>query len=527
MAEQPAALEKEANDRLKDARNGKASWLQDFKECYFFTAPQRQRYQSSETQAPTEPLRDEGELNTSLAGLLAQDFVTEVVNDYMPEAQPWCERGRGMFVPPDVWDKIKDQVGKDDKIIFDGMKSSNLYAETNKIFFPDLGIGTCGCWIDRPRTFGPISVKAIPLRELECALGPDGMIDDRWAIRFTKNCYVKALLPGIKLPDDVQKQIDDKPADKTEIRWGFWRLWARDDDECWQAVVMIKSKLVDSKVLVGEGSCPLIVMRFNPTADWPWGLGPTLTNLPEFRQVDELENQRIRNIELHVAPPFAYPNDSFAAIEEGLEAGYGYPIQRGGGEDIKPIYEPGPPDAANYLYADKEARLRKAHYIGFPEQTGDTPPTLGQWLDEMAREQRRIGGPGAAFYREGPANIFLRFKFLLEAAGVIQPVKVDGRNVALLPYNPAQRAAEQQEIATNVQAIQILSQAFPEEFKVQVDGAATMKAIIDKMRAKLIAFRDAGQIEAAIGQISSLMKGKLGDTGQGAGDPGTTPRIAA
>lgn len=515
-------LEKEANDRLKDARNGKAPWLQDFKECYFFTAPQRQRYVSSETQPPSVPLHDEGELNTSLAGLLAHDFVTEIVNDYMPESQPWCELGRGMFVSEEAFSKVKDQVGKNTEQIFIAMKSSNLYAEVQKIFYPDLSIGTCACWIDRPNTYGPISVKAIPLRELDCTLGPDGEIDDRWAIRFTKNCYVKSLLPGIKLPDDVQKQIDDKPAAKTEIRWGFWRLWDRADDECWQAVVMIKTKLVDSKVLVGEGSCPMVVPRFNPSADWAWALGPTLTNLPEFRQIDELENQRIRNIELHIAPPFAYPDDSFAAIEQGLEAGFGYPIRRGGAEDIKAIYQPGAPDAANFLYEDKEHRLRKAHYVDFPEQTGDTPPTLGQWLDEMARAQRRIGGPGASFYREGPAKIFLRFKFLLEAAGTIQPVKVDGRNVALLPYNPAQRAAEQQEIATNVQAIQIASQAFPEEFKVQIDGAQTMKNLLDKMRAKLVKFRDPDKIEVALKQLALLIKGHLGapaGAGEGAGAP--------
>jgi hypothetical protein len=37
----------------------------------------------------------------------------------------------------------------------------------------------------------------------------------------------------------------------------------------------------------------------------------------------------------------------------------------------------------------------------------------------MARAQRRIGRPGLPFWREGPAKIFLRFKYLLERAGAI------------------------------------------------------------------------------------------------------------
>lgn len=528
MADEPKTdMEKRANERLKDARNGKALWLQDFKESYFLTVPQRHRYQSSETAPPTAPLHDEGECNTMLPALLAQDFVTELVNTYMPEAQPWCERGRGMFVPEEEWKKVKDQVGKDDKIIFEAMKASNLYSETQKIFFPDIAIGTCAMWIRRRVAHEPVSVQAIPLRELECDLGPDGEIDGRWAIRYTKNRYVEALLPGIELPEDVKKQIKDKPDGNTEVRWGFWRLWDRVDDECWQAVVMIKNKLIDDKTLTGEGSCPLIVARFNPSADWPWGLGPTLLGLPEFRQVDELEMQKIKHVDLLLTPPTTFPNDSFANVESGFESGMGYPITPGHEGAIKKIYDPGPADSGMYLTEEKEKRLRKLFFVDFPEQTGDTPPTLGQWLDEMARAQRRIGGPGASFYREGPAKIFLRFKYLLEAAGVIAPVRVDGRNVALLAYNPAQRAAEQQELATNIQFLQLVTQIFPEAAKIQIDDKTTMENLAEKMRAKLIAWRPADQIEKAISQMQQMIKGHLGAgaPGQGAGAPATQPQV--
>jgi hypothetical protein len=525
MAEEATGLEKEALDRRRDAKSWKEKFVLDFKECYFFASPSRQRQISSDTQPPNTPMLDQAELQTSVAMIDAQDFVTEVVNTYMPEAQPWCERGRGMFVPPEIWDKIKEEVGKDDELIFEAMKASNLYTEIQKAFFPDLAIGTCALWIKRRNTFQPINVLAVPLRELEVNLGPEGEVDDRFVVRYTKNRYIETLLPGIDLPQKIKEKIKAKPNDKTEVWWGFWRKWDRDDDECWQEVSFVGTDKVDDKILTGEGSCPLIVPRFNPSADWPWGIGPLYQALPDLRQVDELEGQKVVHIEMLLTPPISYPDDSFTNVEQGLESGMAYPIRQGSEGAIKKIYDPGPADSGIYLTEEKEKRLRKMFFVDFPEQTGDTPPTLGQWLDEMARAQRRIGGPGSSFYREGPAKIFLRFKYLLEAAGVIQPVKVDGRNVSLLPYNPAQRAAEQQEIATNVQAIQILSQAFPEEFKVQIDGEATMRAIIDKMRAKLITFRKADQIKAALAQIAPLIKGHLGDTGQGAGSPASQPQL--
>src|SRR5262245_55978451 len=88
-------LELEANARLEECRKWKSVRQQDFQECYFFAAPHRIRWQSSQARPPTTPIGDAAELQTSEAFLLAGDFVTQLVNTYMPEAQQWCERGPG------------------------------------------------------------------------------------------------------------------------------------------------------------------------------------------------------------------------------------------------------------------------------------------------------------------------------------------------------------------------------------------------------------------------------------------------
>ena len=43
MAEPQSELEVEGLKRLREARRWKELWVIDFKECYFFTAPHRQR----------------------------------------------------------------------------------------------------------------------------------------------------------------------------------------------------------------------------------------------------------------------------------------------------------------------------------------------------------------------------------------------------------------------------------------------------------------------------------------------------
>jgi hypothetical protein len=503
--------ESEALSRLAAARTFKAYNELDYREAYFFAMPNRQRQISSMTAPSQQRLLDAPELNTDQAFVITQDFVTELVNAFMPEALPWCERGPGMDIPPGVWDKIKDDVKKDDLKIFEAMKASNLYPEITKAFYPDIAIGTAGLWIDRPHPAQAIRVTAVPLRELEVNLGPYGEIDDRFAVRYTRHCYVQELVGKdiwAKVPDEVKKKLEDKPAERTQVVWGFWRLWEEKDEECWKHVVLIADKLVHEGEIKGEGCCPLEVQRFNPTADWPHGVGPLIQGLPTLRQIDELERLRINHSSMSINPPITFPDDSFVQVEQGVEEGMAYPIRPGTEGAVKPIYTVPPPEAANYQYQEKVSILRKLFFVDHPEQTGDTPPTATQWMDELARAQRRLGTPGLSFWKEGPARIFLRFKYLLEAAGSIKPIKVDGRAVATLPRNPAQAAAEQQDIVKAMQMLTWSLQTFPEEAKMSIDGDKTMKNIIKKGRIDLIEFRPDEQKAKAIEQMQKLIGDK-------------------
>jgi hypothetical protein len=506
-------LDEEANDRLAACRVQKQPFEMDMREGYFFTAPLRKRLINSQSQPPTVPFHDDGFLQTNAGFEIVGDFCTEITNTFLPQAEQWCQREKGPGLTKAQWDQIEGQVRDDDKTIFEAIKASNFYAEFAKAAYPDLALGTCAMNIDDPRpTWNAINSQAVPLRELEINLGPDGTIDDRFIIRYTKQRYVKMLLRGCALPIDIERAISGAPNKYTEVRWAYWRLWDEEGDIAWRHVTMVRNRVVHSATFRGEGSCPLIPMRFYATADWAFALGPLLQGLPEFRQVDELEGQKIQHIELNLTPPYAFPDDSFAAIEQGLEPGMGYPVRVGSESAIKPIYTPHPATDAMYAVDDKIRRLRKLFYVDYPEQRGDTPPTLGQWMDELARAQRRIGTPGLVFWQEGVRQIFLRYKYLLEQRGVIRPIRVDGHNVTLAPLNPAQRAAEQQEIATAVRAIQILGQAFPEEFKAYIDGKKTMQEFLKKMRVEMLKFRDEQQVGAAVQQIKQLLSPRIGPT---------------
>jgi len=91
-----------------------------------------------------------------------------------------------------------------------------------------------------------------------------------------------------------------------------------------------------------------------------------------------------------------------------------------------------------------------------------------------------------------------------------------------MPRNPAQAAAEQQEVGMAIKAAQFLAAMFPEEWKMYIDGKATMTAILAKMRVKLIKMRSPDQVKAAVEQMAQLVAARPGK-----GIPSETPGPAA
>lgn len=513
---------KETLSLLSEARDQKREVSPRFKEGYFVATPYRERAMESDTQN-NAPNDDDGEFNTSFGTELSEDFVTLIINTFLPEAEPWAAREPGWTLPDEQQDELKRQLKAGDEIVFKAVKSSNFYAECAKGFMPDLPIGTVAMWIEDPAPYQPIHCQAVPLHEVEILLGPDGNIDFRALVRHVRNRQIPALLKGMTLPDAIKDKIKRQPNHKSKVSRCFWRDWNEAGDVVWHYTVMVGQDCIDHKMLRGVGSCPLIVARFGPCPEWPYGFGPLLKAMPDLRQYESLDRDRTDHSQMSLTPPMAVPDDSFANFEHGLEPGMAYAIRPGTGNDIVPIYNPPPANAALYDQQAREMRLKRMFYLDWPEQQGKTPPSASQWLDQVAVALRRIGMPGLPFWKEFCAEVFMRFALICERRGAIKPAAVDGKRVSLVAYNPAFRAVEANDVAAAARFMELAGQGFPEEYKMEVDGSATMHALAEKLGAtKIVMFRDPETKQAAIEGIAQLLGGQM----PGAPDVGAGPAVA-
>lgn len=521
MADEAKKLQDEAKSRLNDCREQKHEWHADLREALFFSDPHNVREVENTTSYNTKP-HDAEQLNSPFAHEMASDFATVMMNTFLPEAEQWASRKPGMVIPDEQKDEVQRKVRADDDKIFEAISGSNFYPECAKTFYPNLSIGVVGMWIDDPGRGQPIKCSGIPIHEIEGCLGPDGCIDTVFHVQHTKLRFAKRIFPKAEFSDKLKKKIKAGSDHRCEIRRGFWyEPPETDGDPRWQYVGMVDDEIVEQSIIKGRGACPLVVGRFNPSLAWFWSAGPMIQALPALREHDELCAAKLDALDLALRPPVAVPDDSYVQFKDGIETGYAYPVRPGGGQDIRPLYPAPNPNIGIYDKQDLETRIKRLFYLDWPEQSGDTPPSATQWLDEMTMAQRRIGTPGLPFWWEFCAPVFQRFEYLLKKRGDIEPVRVDGKIISLVPYNPAQRAAEQQEVAQFARFLEIGGMAFPEEMKMASDGLETLVILASKLGAdKIWRQRDPAQVQQAVQLIAQLSGGAVPGAPQVGGPAG-------
>lgn len=505
-------LAEEAKSRFQDAKRQKAMFRQDFEECYWFTAPLRQRAMSSDgTQRGDARPDDAPELSTSIGFEVNQDFATELENTFLPKGIEWVSQKPSAQLPAEGRVELERKIRGQTKAVFSAIRESNFDSAVAMSFVPDAGIGTVAVWIDDSRPPGPFVCQALPLTEIETNVGPHGEVDDRFLVRSTRYRHLQALLPGVTLPPEIAKKVREKPRDKCVVTWGFWRDWSYTADIRWKGVTRVGETPVAAATYTGAGSCPMIVGRFGASPLYSFGIGPTLQSLAELRSLDEVSLSTLERLDIATNPPFGYPDDGVVNFEGGVMAGMGYPMRPGSGQDFVPLYFKGDVDTTFMGRADLERRIKRLHFVDKPEQRGDTPPTATQWLDEMALAQRRIGTPGAMFWREFPAEVFQRFRYLLTLRGTLPAVEVDGRALALEPYNPAEKAREMQEVEIGVRLLDIITSRLPQIAPVLIDAVATAENLKTKLGDEIVILNSQDQIKTAIEQFSSLLGESTGN----------------
>jgi Bacteriophage head to tail connecting protein len=520
VAEQPAEKlddhSKDALGRLRKARAQKQLVVRDLQEAYFFIRPRLSRIVTSTNKPSKANSEDVDDLATGIGSEVSEDFATEMIAAFFPQHADWAASSAELLPEGAVEADISEDIQKYDHGVFSAIRRSNFDAELGVAFDPDAAIGTPALMITAQGAGRPYRVEHVPTRELEINLGPDGEVDDRFRVRWVKCSDLEAVLgKGIELPAKIVAKRQSRPDEAVECVWGWWRDWSDAADDRWYHVILVGGEQVHfDSGLVGAGAVPLIVMPFSPDRVHAWGNGPAMKALQDFRVLDVFTEATQDGALFSVKKPFGYPDDGVMDFEGGIEAGKAYPMRPGGGRDLVPLVFPDSQQLAFTTEEKIEHRIRRKFFADYPDQTGKTPPTATQWVDEMLRAQRRIGTPGMNFWRVGPMAIFQRFAWLCERDGLVSPVLAGKQRVPLAPQNPATQAQDQQRLQVALHLLEIAKSAFPQTSQIAIDEMGTIDNIKKLLRDKVIVFRSADEAKQLMQNMLGAAQ-RLGAAGGG------------
>jgi hypothetical protein len=457
-------------------------------------------------------LREPEEIFADTVSDIAEDFTGDLFHTMTPENLPWVGYEAGAAVPEDQVKYVEEFIQSREKVISKALKQSNYYDE-GPTAFKDAVMGNVAMWVDRHTLSKPIVCEAIPLPELYLRLGPYG-IDDRFRERKYYYRDLKELLPGATFDRVLMDKIKNSGKAKATVVWGFWRSFEDPGNPIWLQKVRVDGKSVGlDENLEGEGSCPIIVGRFNALPDTPWGYGPGRKMLPSIRTLDELVRMNLEGMDHTLDPAVVYPHDGVLDLSEGIEAGVAYPSMPGSGDSIQTIGG-GQLDYGFFTEERMEERLRKGFYRDM-EQRGKTPPSASQYLGEEQKSIRRMARPAGKLWKEFGVGLLKRIEWLeTQSGGALEGESfqmLDGQMVLMRPISPLERAQARDEVLVGQSIMQMTVEALgPEQAAVVLDGRATMENVKDKMQDKIVVYRNEKQIQDMMQQFAQ-MQGGAGD----------------
>ena len=326
--------------------------------------------------------------------------------------------------------------------------------------------------------------------ELLIEPGPYGGIDGRWRNWQCPLRFLKALYGNVDGIDEIIRHHKSKAKDDVrvtvEVTEGYYRDWDK-PVETWVYCLIIDSKVVRRVAHEGRGACGLLVLRSAISHPSAWGPGPAMRALPAARALNVMSYLELKAAGKVVDPPFSYLHTSVTNVEQGMEAGYGYPVLQ---RDAITFYPPGTDLSFSTLTSDQlRAVIRSAMYLDEPEQEGLTPPTLGQWMREEARHARRVTLPRDMQVQEFVLPLVYRFEWLAERRGEIQPIEAGDKIFQLWPISPLSSARDLEEASKAYELVMQGNQMFPSTAALMVDGYETMKKMKELRRDEVVVLR--------------------------------------
>ena len=466
-------------ERANRAFSTDALWQDLLQDSYEYFLPQRDRFTDRAGGERGQKKMDrifDGTAQTAI-----KQFASKIQEQITPIWRRWATFGPSdeimrLIDRPNVnidEKEIREQLEEYAEIVFDYLNRSNFATQINE-FYLDLAIGTGAMTCEEADDDdSPIEFNTVPQDTIALEEGRMGKIDGVWRKHQIKARNILEQWPAFLPSEKLQRTIDDKPDTKISLLEGVLK-----QNGMVHAFVLEEGSQDLSWYFNYGDTSPFIVGRWAVVAGEVRGRGPALDVLPDVRSLNKAKEFVLKKAAIDLA-------GIYTATDDGVTNPYNIRIAPG---IVLPV---GSNNSQNpsIMRLDTSTNLQLAEFEISELQNNIKTALFNDMRDpagpvrsatEVAIEARDLASRmGSAFGRlqtEVLVPVLQRVASILQRRGIIEPIKIGGKEVAVKFTSPLARAQDTDDLLAAQQAYEFtLATAGPEmaqlSFKVEDFGS--------------------------------------------------------
>jgi hypothetical protein len=429
-----------------------------YRDAYRLGAPNREGYES------TEGVQEEGEYKQRFVyDSTFQDAVDRLANAYyigmFPPSQRWFDFKPGSLTQEDRIEELQEMLQFPTKTTFDSIKSTNFYTQIHPMLI-DFIFGTGAMQIAEGDTGDDMDViyTAIPTFQLGIEEGKYGNVDATYRKHKITARNIKVEFPQAKIPDDLQKVINDSPDSQVRLLTATIPE-VRGDRRFVQYIVWEEGKgaMLEERPFFEN---PIVVPRYSVLAGEIYGRGPAIKAAATAYSLNEAAKLVLMAANVGIFGMWTITDDGINPDTFKMGPGALLPVESNAKDNpsIQQLPSVAQMDFGQFSLDYLQSQVKRGMMV---DQLGNVEGSKATAFEISERVKLVMQDMGAAYGRlnsEFTQPMINRHAAILGRRGKILPIKVDGQLVTLEYTSPLARAQSAEEL-TSMRALREEAQA--------------------------------------------------------------------
>ena len=431
-----------------------------YEEAYEFALPQRNLY-DGHYDGKVGGTKKMNRVFDSTAINSTQRFANRMQSGIFPPQRKWCRLEPGPDIPEDRKAEAQAALDVYNERLFSTLKQSNFDIAIGE-FLLDLSVGTAVMMVQPGDEINPINFVPVPQYLVSIEEGANGQVDNVYRRIRLKGEVIQRQWNDAKIPEELQKKIDDKPTDDVELVEATIFDQKR-GDYCYHVIHKeSKTELVYRRM----DYSPWIVSRYAKVAGEIYGRGPLITALPDVKTLNKTKELVLKNASLTISGVYTAADDGVLNPNTvKIMPGAIIPVARNGGpqgESLRPLPRAGDFNVSQLVINDLVANIKRILLDESLPPDNMSARSATEVVERMKELSQNLGSAFGRLINETMIPLVSKILQVMDDRGIITlPLKVNGLEIKISPVAPLAMAQNMDDVQNILQYAQIAQQAGP------------------------------------------------------------------